>query len=153
MTDVEIADYLASQLTIILISNGSNGYPHPMPMHFCVNADRSLAMTTYKKSQKVHNFQRDSRASLLIESGEVYEQLRSVLIYAETEVIDSLDATRACMQACRAHTNHIQGVSPSATDDAAFAQAAARRAEKRLVLTFHPQTYISWDHGKLGGKY
>ena len=38
MSPPEIADYLASQLTVIVVSNGRDGYPHPMPMHFCVEA-------------------------------------------------------------------------------------------------------------------
>lgn len=153
MTDSEVTDYLEHQLTIIIISNGQNGFPHPMPMHFCVNADRSIDMTTYKKSQKVVNCRRDPRASLLVESGERYADLRSVLIYAQTEIIDDASATVACMAACRRHSNGVLGIDSDAEADAAFTETAARRAAKRLVLKFRPETTISWDHAKLGGRY
>ncbi len=153
MTPAEVDNYLAAQLTIIIISNGRDGYPHPMPMHFCVNADRSVAMTTYRKSQKVYNLRRDPRAALLVESGENYEELRSVLVRAQAEIIDDHAATLACMHACRAHSNAVRGITPEATEDEAFLSGATRRAEKRLVLKFQPQTTISWDHSKLGGRY
>ncbi|MGB1883134.1 MAG: pyridoxamine 5'-phosphate oxidase family protein [Gammaproteobacteria bacterium] len=153
MTAAEIDRYLDSQLTVIVISNGSTGYPHPMPMHFCVYPDRAIGMTTYRKSQKVLNFQRDPKATLLVESGEHYEELRSVLIYARTEIIDDRDQTAECMQACRRHSNGARGNASTPAEDAEFAEISLRRAEKRLVLKFHPEQYISWDHGKLDGVY
>ena len=153
MTDAEIDAYLASQPTVIAISNDAGGYPHPMPMSYCVADDGSIAMTTYRKSQKVRNLRRDPRASLLVESGLAYEELRSVLIYARAEVIDDHAATTACMIAVRAHLRRVRGLEADAAGDAEFAETAARRAEKRLVLKFHPERYISWDHAKLGGRY
>ena len=153
MSEEEVAAYLRSQITIIIVSNGGDGYPHPMPMHFCLEPDGAIAMTTYRKSQKVMNYRRDPRASLLVESGEEYEELRSVLIYARAEVIDDLEATRACMIACRAHSNGTRGIVPDAAEDARFADGAGRTASKRVVLKFHPQRTISWDHAKLQGQY
>ena len=153
MSDEEVNTYLASQLTIIIISNGREGYPHPMPMHFCVYPDHTIGMTTYRKSQKVLNFQRDPRATLLVESGARYEELRSVMIYATTEIIDDPAATADCMVATRAHSIAARGEDTTPEEDAAFLETAQRRAEKRLVLKFHPETYISWDHSKLGGVY
>jgi nitroimidazol reductase NimA-like FMN-containing flavoprotein (pyridoxamine 5'-phosphate oxidase superfamily) len=153
MTETEIDAYLAEQLTVIVVSNGRDGFPHPMPMHFCVEAPRTIAMTTYRKSQKVQNLLRDPRASLLIESGREYAELRSLLLRANTEIVDDHAATMACMRACRAHSNAARGTSPGAEGTAAFEASLARRAEKRLVLRFHPETTISWDHRKLDGRY
>ena len=153
MSETEVDAYLVSQLTMIIISNGLQGYPHPMPMHFCIGEDRTIAMTTFKKSQKVANYRRDPRASLLVESGTTYEALRSVLIYARAEIIDDLDATAQCMIDCRAHSNDVRGTPRTLEDDQAFATTARIRAAKRLVLKFHPERYISWDHAKLGGRY
>ncbi len=153
MTQAEIDAYLAAQLTMIVVSNGPDGYPHPMPMHFCVEADRAIAMTTYARSQKVRNLERDPRATLLVESGSAYEALRSVLVYASAEIVTDDEATAACMAACRQHSNAVRGIVTSAEDDRTFAAAAARRAAKRLVLRFRPDRYVSWDHAKLGGIY
>ena len=34
LDDNEVRDYLDSEKTLIIVSNGHNGYPHPMPMWF-----------------------------------------------------------------------------------------------------------------------
>ena len=39
--------------TLIIVSNGHNGYPHPMPMWFDRDHDGCLYCTTFGKSQKV----------------------------------------------------------------------------------------------------
>lgn len=153
MSNTEIDAYLQSQAICVLISNGREGFPHPMPMNFCLEGPQQIAMTTYRKSQKVLNFSRDARASILIESGEEYAELRSVLIYATTEIIDDHAATLACMQAVREHANRVKGIKKSAAENEEFLNSAAKRAAKRLVLRFHPERIISWDHSKLGGIY
>ncbi|MDH5306540.1 MAG: pyridoxamine 5'-phosphate oxidase family protein, partial [Myxococcales bacterium] len=72
MSDAERRAFLSSAATLIVVSNGRNGVPHPMPMWFCVDADDCLYCTTFARSQKVRNFERDSRAALLVESGTAY---------------------------------------------------------------------------------
>ena len=39
----------------------------------------------------MQNWKRDPRASLLVESGEEYAELRGVVVYARTEVIEDYD--------------------------------------------------------------
>jgi len=39
MTPDEIGTYLKSHGRIILVSNGPDGYPHPMPMNFMLDED------------------------------------------------------------------------------------------------------------------
>ena len=41
---------------------------------------------TYAKSQKVRNLERDPRATLLVETGHEYGELRGVEIEAEAEI-------------------------------------------------------------------
>ena len=47
----DISSYLKESRTIILVSNGKNGYPHPMPMWYAVDEKNTVYMTTFKKSQ------------------------------------------------------------------------------------------------------
>ena len=37
LTDAEIRAFLDSNKTLIIVSNGKDGYPHPMPMWFYVD--------------------------------------------------------------------------------------------------------------------
>lgn len=148
LTDAEVRNFMNSTKTLIIISNGRDGYPHPMPMWFYLDEAGCVYCTTFRKSQKVANFTRDSRATLLIESGEEYADLKSVLIYAATEVVDDFDTV--CDTLVKINTRG------QVVDEARLESllgAVSKTATKRIVLKFTPERYISWDHAKLAGKY
>ena len=148
LTDEEIRDFMNEARTLIIVSNGRNGYPHPMPMWFYYDDAGVFYCTTFRKSQKVLNFRRDPRASLLVESGEEYAELKSVLAYAECEVIDDFDTV--CDTLVKVNTKGRE------VNDAEVEQllgAVSKTAEKRVVLKFTPSEIVSWDHAKLGGRY
>ena len=56
-----------------------------MPLWY-VPRDGEIWIYTYAKSQKVRNLERDPRATLLIETGHEYVELRGVQIEAEAEI-------------------------------------------------------------------
>lgn len=148
MTDEEIADYLREARTMILVSNGKDGYPHPMPMWFAVGEDNTVYMTTFRKSQKISNLQRNPKVALLVESGDSYQALKSVLIYTEVELIDDVEATRDILfniSVQRGDLNEDAGDT--------VRQGMMKTAEKRIGMKFTPRKIISWDHSKLGGVY
>ena len=149
LSEDEIQQFLEQQKTLIIVSNGRDGYPHPMPMWFYTDPQGCIYCTTFAKAQKVLNWRRDPRASLLVESGEEYAELKSVLIYAQTEIIDELD------EVCDALVNiSTKGQpQPSAEQRLALREQLAGTAAKRVLLKFTPERYVTWDHAKLGGKY
>jgi nitroimidazol reductase NimA-like FMN-containing flavoprotein (pyridoxamine 5'-phosphate oxidase superfamily) len=148
LSPAEIADYLVAQKSIILVSNGKDGYPHPMPMWFYADAEGRVHCTTFRKSQKVLNYQRDPRASLLVESGEEYAELKSVVIYARAEIIDDTDAVVDALVKI-----NTKGREVSEAEARQIAGAVLKTAEKRVLLRLVPERYVSWDHAKLGGRY
>ena len=87
MTDAERDKYLAEAQTIIICSIGPGGFPHPMPMWFGMESDGNVVMTTFTKSQKIKNIERDPRVSLLAETGTAYAELRGVVIYGKAELV------------------------------------------------------------------
>jgi len=143
MNEAEIQAFLQAQRTIILTSNRRDGFPHPMPMWFVLEDDGTVRMTTFRKSQKVLNLERDPRCSLLSEDGEVYAELRGVLIYSRAELIDDEDAAIDTM--LRLAGTELDN--PQARD------AVRPVARKRVVVLCRPDRLISWDHRKLGGGY
>jgi nitroimidazol reductase NimA-like FMN-containing flavoprotein (pyridoxamine 5'-phosphate oxidase superfamily) len=148
LTDAEIRAFLEGQKTLIITSNGKDGYPHPMPMWFYVDAAGCVYCTTFGKSQKILNLRRDPRASLLVESGVEYAQLKGVVIYARAEIIEDLDTAIDTLVQI-----NTRGTTVDASQRAALTAAVAKTAAKRAVIKFHPQRYVSWDHSKLGGRY
>lgn len=147
MTMDEIRVYLKEQGRLILTSNGATGYPHPMPMNFFYDDNDTYLVTTFAKSQKVKNIQRDPRCALLVESGEAYSELKSVLAYADAEIIDDHATVEQTMIALGGkELGHPE------LPEAAKEQIRAS-VPKRVVLRFRASEYVSWDHSKLHGKY
>ncbi|MBL6690885.1 MAG: pyridoxamine 5'-phosphate oxidase family protein [Pseudomonadales bacterium] len=148
MTDDEIADYLRSSRTIILVSNGKDGFPHPMPMWYCVDDDNTIYMTTFRKSQKINNLKRDPKVALLVESGDAYPELKSVLIYTEVELLDDVEATRDILFNISVQRGDLQSDAAESVREGMMNTAA-----KRIGMKFTPNRIITWDHSKLGGTY
>jgi len=151
LTEQEVADYLKTSRTIILVSNGAHGHPHPMPMWYALEDDTTILMTTFRKSQKISNLKRDPKVSLLVESGDAYQELKSVLLYGNAEVIDDLARTTDVLYRVSQHRGEIGD--SAAGDDDAIRQGMQKSAEKRVVIRVNADKIVSWDHSKLGGTY
>jgi PPOX class probable F420-dependent enzyme len=142
LTEDEVRVYLEQSQTIILVSQGPGGFPHPMPMWFAVDEDGAICMATYRSSQKIKNIQRDPRVSLLVESGDNYAQLKGIVIYGRAEIIDDFDrVTDVLLAAAGAENNDTTR------------QGVAKTAAKRYLIRVEPERIVSWDHAKLGGTY
>jgi nitroimidazol reductase NimA-like FMN-containing flavoprotein (pyridoxamine 5'-phosphate oxidase superfamily) len=143
----EIRAYLSGQRRIILVTNGPDGMPSPVPMNYGLDAEGRVLITSFRKSQKVKNLERDPRATLLVESGSGYHDLKAVIAYCEAEIIDRPDEVRALMR----------NVQSDDTMASSLAQPMLQQIEssiaKRVVLRFTPYRYVSWDHAKLGEVY
>lgn len=143
--DAEQRRYLAEAMTIILVSNGRDGYPHAVPMWFSVDEDGCIYMTTYGRSQKAVNLRRDPKVALLVESGLRYDQLKGVLIRGHAEVLEDLEL--AVRTLIRIQTKHTGALAEGVED------VMRQQARKRVVLKITPERIASWDHAKLGGTY
>src|SRR3954470_19967288 len=78
MSDEEARAFLEEQRTVTCATLGPRGWPHLMPLWYLLKDDEVWAWT-YAKSQKVLNLERDPRATLQVESGEQYQELRGVM--------------------------------------------------------------------------
>jgi PPOX class probable F420-dependent enzyme len=140
MTEAEAAVFLEAERTVVCATNGRAGWPHLMPLWYVVR-DGELWAWTYGKSQKVRNLERDPRASLQVEAGESYDQLRGVMIEAETVIHRDLETVS---QVGSELAERYGGVS---LDEAARAAILAQ-APKRVGLQFVARRTASWDHRK-----
>jgi PPOX class probable F420-dependent enzyme len=141
MTEAEQFAFLAEEKTVIVTSFGPRGWPHSMPMWFVVRAGE-VWMWTYRTSQKVKNVERDPRATLLVEAGETYDQLRGVMIEAEAEVVEEYDAVLELGRELFAR--YTLGAEGPGVEEALAAQAS-----KRVGIRYRPRRVVSWDHRKL----
>lgn len=147
MTPEEVDAYLRERRRIILVTNGPEGLPHPVPMNYGLDEQGRILITSFRKSQKVRNIERDPRATLLVESGETYADLKSVILYCDVEIVSDPVALIPAMARINADEQLAGSLSMEMSE-----QVRASLA-KRVVLRFTPFRDVSWDHGKLGGFY
>jgi PPOX class probable F420-dependent enzyme len=86
----EQRELLESERVVVVSTIGPRGWPHSMPLWYVLR-DGEVWIYTYAKSQKVRNMERDPRATLVVETGREYGELRGVMIEAEAEVHRDLD--------------------------------------------------------------
>ncbi len=144
MSPEERATFLSTARTAAFSTIDPWGYPHTVAMWFAME-DQCPVMTTYTKSQKARNVERNPKVAFMVESGETYDTLKGVLIRGEAELVRDLDYTVAVLK--RIHEKMLGAFPPGVEE------ALRRQAQKRVVVRIRPVRVSSWDHSKLGGTY
>ena len=146
LTDEEALAFLDEQRTVICATNGHDGFPHLMPLWYVVRGG-TLWAWTYAKSQKTRNLERDPRATLQIETGDAYDQLRGLMLRTEAVLHRDEPTVLGFVEELAAR------YAPPGADPAAMREGFARQASKRVAIEFAEVGRVSWDHRKLGGTY
>jgi PPOX class probable F420-dependent enzyme len=144
MTDEEVRRFLAEQMVMQCATIGPRGLPHMVPLWY-VPEGIELVGWTYAKSQKARNLERDPRATVGIEDGVQYEELRGVMFECDVEV--ERDAAQVEQNGLMLFERYAGEVGPE------IREMVASQAPKRVGLRFIPSRMVSWDHRKLGGVY
>jgi PPOX class probable F420-dependent enzyme len=143
----EQLELLDSERVVVVTSIGPRGWPHSMPMWFTVR-EGEIWCWTYAKSQKVKNLERDPRATVLVEAGHDYQELRGIQIEAEAELIR--DPDRVLDFGKELTLRYAEGIEELGAD---AAEALQSQAPKRVAIHLKPVRTATWDHRKLGGTY
>jgi hypothetical protein len=149
MPEEEALAFLGEERTVICATNGRRGWPHLMPLWYVLRptGDGGAPQVwawTFAKSQKVRNLERDARATLQVEAGGSYEELRGVMLECDVVVHRDVEGIRAFGLEL---FERYGGV-----DDDVRAMIDAQ-APKRIGMQFAERSRASWDHRKLGGTY
>lgn len=146
LTDAEVDSLLRAGRTLVLVTNGPDGVPDPVPMWYLVDDDGVVWMRTYAKSQKVVSLERDPRFAALVEDGERYAELRGVQLSGTVELVD--DVERICEVFAGLMVKY-EGLDPEHVESV---KAAYRdRAPKQRALRLRVARTVSWDHAKQAG--
>lgn len=145
MSDEESLGYLRGQCKTVLGTIGKDGMPHMVTLYYGVDPQGRIVISSFAKAQKVVNVTRDPRATITVETGDTYHEIKSVMAQCNVEIVRDFDEMRAAMQ-------HIRSANPRPHTEEAQEQIRASYA-KRVVLRLTPFRFISWDHSKLEGKY
>lgn len=147
LSEAEQRELLEAERVAVVASHGPRGWPHAMPLWY-VPREGEVWVYTYAKSQKVRNLERDPRATLLVETGHEYGELRGIQIEAEAEIHRDHETVFALAKELT--LRYAEGLESVEGDAARALEAQAR---KRVAIHFVPARVASWDHRKLGGTY
>ena len=144
MSAEELGAFLEEKMVMQCATVGPRGLPHMVPLWFVGDA-AELRGWTYAKSQKARNLERDPRATLGIEDGVQYHELRGVMFECDVRIArEPEDVERFGLELFDRYAGEL--------NDEVRAMVAAQ-APKRVGLTFVPTRIVSWDHRKLAGVY
>lgn len=159
MTAAEVATFLAEERTVTCATMGPRGWPHLMPLWYVLRGHSAgepgprIWSWTYASSQKVKNLERDPRATLQVEAGEAYPELRGVML--ECDVVIHREITEVVRLGAEIMLRNVvpRGEAPPTELPPEARDAVAAQAGKRVGLEFVELRRTSWDHRKLGGVY
>jgi PPOX class probable F420-dependent enzyme len=144
MSRGEVDAFLAEKMVMQCATNGPRGVPHMVAMWFVTDGDE-LRGWTYAKSQKARNLERDPRATLGLEDGVQYNELRGVMFECDVALErDPAEVERFGLELFERYAGELNDEIRS---------MVAKQAQKRVGLTFRPTRTVTWDHRKLGGVY
>ena len=149
MSDADVLAFLDEERTVICATNGRRGWPHLMPLWYLLRPTGDGGMPqiwawTFAKSQKAKNLERDARATLQVEAGGSYDQLRGVMF--ECDVVVHRDVERVRDLGLELYARY------GGVDDDVRAMVDAQ-APKRIAMQFVERSRATWDHRKLAGVY
>jgi Pyridoxamine 5'-phosphate oxidase len=145
LSDAEVAEFLAHERVMNVATIGKDGWPHVTALWF-VMRDSEPWSWTYRKSQKVKNLERNDHATLLLESGVEYAELKGVMLKTRAHI--EYDTERVLDFGEQLFAKYQGGATGSQMREALYVQAA-----KRVAIRFEVIETVSWDHAKLGGAY
>lgn len=141
MSPEEIESFIQERHTATLCTLFPDGSVHAVGMWYGF-LDGDIAMESKAKAQKVLNLRRDPRVTVLIETGDTYEQLRGVSLIGTGEIVEDRE------QLLKVGVSMYSRYFAPYTEEAAPAVEALMR--KRVAIRIRPRRIISWDHRKLG---
>ncbi len=145
MNDEELIALLEEERTVTCATLGANGRPHLMPLWYVPEGSEMLAWT-FAKSQKARNLERDPHATLQVEAGEEYSELRGAMLDCDVEL--ERDTDRIARLGLALMRRYTVGASDQDLEAGVSAQAP-----KRIGMRFRPARVVTWDHRKLGDTY
>lgn len=146
MTEDEVLAFLDEERTVVCATHGPRGWPHLMPLWYVVRDGRMWAWT-FARSQKAINLERDPRATLQVEAGDTYDQLRGVMLECDVVLHRDLETLVPL------GTEILRRYTPGVTDDGPLPPEATAmveaQASKRVAFEFVERRRSTWDHRKL----
>src|SRR6266508_460140 len=144
MDDGEVQEFLQGRHTMNVGTINHDGSIHLVAMWYGF-LDGRPAFWTYGRSQKILNLERNPKITCLVETGDVYEDLKGVELVGRAEIVKDREPL---MQIGRSVFERYIG--QWSEEMQPFLD---RTGAKRFGVVVDVERVVSWDHAKLGGVY
>lgn len=147
MSHDDAVAFLSEPHTGVLSTLDQRGYPHSVGIYYVseMREQLELHMWVYGKSQKARNVERDGRASVLVEQGEPYADLRGVLVRGSARI--ERDPAAVFDLGQKIYTRYFLPRTGIALKDGPRANVEVQSA-KRVNIVLVAERIASWDHGR-----
>lgn len=132
----------------VLSTIDAGGFPHSVGIYYVpVTAGTGLElwMWVYGKSQKAVNAEREPRASLLVEAGTPYQDLRGVLVRGRCRIERDYDTVLDLGK--RVYERYFEPRLGVPLSEGPVANIE-KQSLKRVALVLTARRFASWDHGR-----
>jgi PPOX class probable F420-dependent enzyme len=146
MSPDELGAFLAERMVMQCATLGPDGRPHMVPLWYVPDGNE-LRGWTYAKSQKARNLERDPRATVGIEDGVQYHELRGAMFQCDVEL--EREPERVAQYGFELFSRYGGGGELQLE----VREMVLKQARKRVGLRFVPTRVVTWDHRKLQGVY
>ena len=146
-TEAEARAWVGRHNRAVLATIKRDGRPQLSHIVYTLDDDGLIKISVTRDRAKTKNLKRDPRATLSVDDGVQYHELRGVMM--ECDVRLERDADRVARHGI-ALFERYGGGQPLARRER---EMVLRQARKRVGLEFTATRSVSWDHRKLEGAY
>jgi PPOX class probable F420-dependent enzyme len=141
MSSEELDKFLAEERTCRVATVGADGRPHNTPLWFVWDG-QSLWLNSIVKSQRWTDVTRRPQASVVVDAGDGYDELRGVEIIGQLELVG---------EAPRSSTPDAQLEEPERLFGAKYIGGTFQPDGRHAWMRLSPEKIVSWDFRKLMG--
>ncbi len=143
MTRSESWSFVKEHYKMILCTLDSDGFPHAAPVWYIV-MDNKIYFRAQPYKKKIFNILKRPQIAAVIEDGDVYTELRGVMIRGLAKVVDTDKPLRKLVFSMLAEKYH------NLRDTDKFPKSWQEKfgKEHRVVVEISPISLVSWDNRK-----
>jgi nitroimidazol reductase NimA-like FMN-containing flavoprotein (pyridoxamine 5'-phosphate oxidase superfamily) len=145
LTTAEIDGLMRSESRLRIASIGPGAEINLTPMTFGWAGGR---VYVYGRGQKIANLRRNPTATVLVDTGEAWRELKGVMLRGRARVLENAEEEAADAHLAQAQVD-LGAKHGLVRDGVAAPYTASAAGRSRRWIVFTPTTIVSWNNEKL----
>lgn len=146
LSEAELDALLRAERTMRIATHGPGARINLTPMAF---GWAGGAIYTFGRGQKVANLRRDPVATVLVDVGEAWRELKGVMLQGHARVLETAEDEAADPHLTAAQFEVGRKAGLKDESGAIKPHAATASGNSRRWIVFRPEHIVSWDNAKL----